>query len=277
MNSLQRAHHTGGSPAHTALLWAFTLLVVFFTLLVSHQAALADHPVIITGDIDYPPSSWSDGSTLQGVAIDVLKLAFEELGVETRVISKGPWKRAQSALKYGEADVITSVYRTAEREQYAVYVDEPYLMEKNVIWVMKDKPFPFSGWEDLKGKTGGLLLGNSYGYDWDQLFKKKLKVETVPNMLPNLKKMESGRIDYIPFALYPGTILVRRHNYQDRVVSLPTPMNSVGLYVAFSKKSSFLHLVQDINEAIIRYKADGTLDRLIAENIELYLNTHTRH
>jgi len=228
-------------------------------------------PVIITGDIDYPPSSWAEGDTLAGVAIDILKLAFTELCVPVRVIHKGPWKRAQAALKYGEADIIASVYRTPERQSYATYTETPYMVEQNLIWVMKDKRFPFDSWRDLQGKTGGLILGNSYGTQWDPLFQRKLTVERVHSMHSNLKKLSSGRIDYIPYALYPGTIFIRRYGYQDTVECLPTPMNSEGLYIAFSRKSKFLRYLPAIDEAIARYKADGTIDRLIEANIEKYL------
>lgn len=261
-------------PLRTILVIAFLFLFPFSGLQAAH--AEAPDPVIITGDTDYPPSSWGDGNTLAGAAIDALKLAFAELDIPIKVVNKGPWKRAQEALKYGEADIITSVYRTPERQSYAVYTDTPYMIERNVIWVMKDKVFPFDDWRDLQDKKAGLLLGNSYGAEWDTLFERVLATEEVHDMHSNLKKLKSGRIDYIPYALYPGTILIRRYGYQDMVECLPTTMASVGVYIAFSKKSEFLHLLPAINKAIARYKADGTMQRLIEGNIDDYLLGHPK-
>lgn len=224
-----------------------------------------------SGNVSYPPSSWAVGDAMVGVGADLLTRIFDDLGIRVDSINAGPWKRTLDALRYGSIDVATTLYKTAEREKHMVFTDEPYMDDINVIWVLKGKGFPFQDWPDLLDKRGGAIIGDSYGNRWDDLFHYHLAMERVKTMRANLKKLEEGRIDYIPYGLYPGLIVIRKYGYGDRMEYLSTPLSSNGLYMAFSKQSPFLKYLPQVNEAIARLKTDGTIDRLIRENIDRYL------
>jgi len=85
----------------------------------------------------------------------------------------------------------------------------------------------------------------------------------------SFQKMMLDRIDYIPLSYFEGMELVSELGLTDQVTILPNPLTSSPLHIAFSRKSSCVGLVPDVNSIIQALKADGTIDRLIHEYIKV--------
>ncbi len=246
-------------------------ILIITVLFMTSFASANDRVLISSGNPDYAPSSWEEDGKIVGVAAELLQMILNESGIRMESKYLGPWKRVQHYGKTGEVDIITTIYRNKERETYLDYTSVPYMDDPNVVWVWQGRTFPFEKWDDLIGKTGTAVLGDSYGPEFDKFITEKLKMDRVHSILSNFKKLESGRSDYMPFSLHAGMIAARREGYGDKLVHLPTPLLSEGLYFAVSKKSEFGDLLPKIDAGIRKYKADGTIDRLIEKYIQEYV------
>lgn len=70
----------------------------------------------------------------------------------------------------------------------------------------KGHQFKFENWDDLIGKTGGAIIGDSYGIEFDKFIEEHITLERVASIEQNFKKLERNRIAYMPFGLYSGLI-----------------------------------------------------------------------
>ncbi len=91
----------------------------------------------------------------------------------------GPWSRSQAEARVGRIDMLTGAFITDERQTWMDYVLPPMMYMPNVIFVKKDKAFPFNEWADLKGKIGDTLINNSFGQEFDLYAKRNLIIEEV--------------------------------------------------------------------------------------------------
>lgn len=238
--------------------------------------AYAGDTLISSGNQSYPPSSWQEGETIVGVAAELTQMIFADLGIKAESRYVGPWKRVQMDAKEGRIDLVTTIYKNKEREGYLDYPETPYMDDPNVIWVWKGKTFPFEKKEDLIGKKGLAVLGDSYGDEFDKFIAEKLTVERVADLLLNFKKLEVGRADYMPYGLHSGIIAAKQYGYADKVEYLPKPLLSAEMYIAISKKSAFRKYLPELEKGIRKYKADGTIDKLIRKYIDIYVSTQKK-
>ena len=196
----------------------------------------------VTGNADYPPLTWQDRKDpekVTGFAIELLELAFKDLGIQVAGTYVGPWARAQANVRTGQVDMLAGAYITEERQTYMDYVTPPFVMDPTVIFVRKGDPLKFERWEDLIGLKGGAPIGNSFGEKFDQFEKAYLDVERVPVLDQAFGKLLAGRSRYVVYGLYPGLAEAEAAGLRDKLSYLPDSVISEGLYFTISKKSPF--------------------------------------
>ncbi len=184
--------------------------------------------------------TWQDKSNpkkLIGFAVELLEIAFNEIGILVDARYVGPWARAQSEVKHGNVDMLGGAYITDERQTYMDYIIPPFVMDPTVIFVKKGKSFHFEKWEDLIGLTGGSPIGNSYGEKFDSFAKKNLKIELVPKINQAFKKLVRERNDYVIYGMYPGLAEAEVTGFGNTIEYLSNSIISEGLYFTISKKS----------------------------------------
>lgn len=228
--------------------------------------AVAAEAVKLTGHPNWPPFSWQRGDKIVGIGPDLAEIVFRDIGLAVVSVPSGNWKRAQAQTAAGAADVLAAAYRTSERLATLAYPATPYMQDINVIWVQAGKQFPFRRWEDLIGKHGTAMLGESYGQQFDDFIKEKLQIEWVSTPGQSLQKLVLGRVDYYPFSLHGGKIQVREFGYSGRIAHLEMPISTEDIYFAISRKSKYAKYLPQLDAAIAARKADGTVGRLIRKH-----------
>jgi len=252
---------------------AFLLFVIG---LLFASSAYASDILIASGHPNYAPFMWREGDKIVGVGSELTEIIFGKIGIKVEGKYVGNWRRVQVSAKHGEVDVITGIYMTDERKTYLVYPPNPYVTISAVVWVWKGKAFKFEKWEDLIGKKGTAVLGESFGKNFDNFIKEKLDIERVPQFILNFKKLEKGRADYMPYGLYPGLIQAKLFGYADKIEYLPTPLYSEGLYIAISKRSKFNKYLHEFEKGIKETIAAGTVDKLIKKYLDYYEETQAK-
>jgi polar amino acid transport system substrate-binding protein len=247
---------------------AGTLLCLLCLLAAVPGPVMAQQRYIASGHPDWPPYSWQHGERIVGAGAELAELIFRDLGVTLEFKPQGNWKRTQAEAEHGNVDVVVSAYRTADRMRYLGYHATPFTEDANVVWVARGREFPYAGWDDLVGRHGTAMLGESYGEQFDRYMAERLTVSRVSSALLNLKKLEAGHADYYPFSLYAGEIQLRRFGYQDKVVHLPGVISTEGVYIAIARKSPLIRYLPQLEQAVRQRRADGTVERLLRAYVE---------
>jgi polar amino acid transport system substrate-binding protein len=245
------------------------VLPVALMCVLLNAAAQTAAPLTVraTGHPNWPPFSWERRGAIAGVGAQVAERVLATIGVKMALAPVGNWKRAQAEVAAGKVDLIVACYQTDERRGYMAFPATPYADDANVLWVAKGRGFAVRNWDDLVGKTGTAMLGESYGQRFDQFIAARLNVERVSTPVQNLQKLVMGRADYYPFSLYGGQIQVNQLGFAGRIEHLPTVISTEGVYLCVSKKSPLARYLPQMNDAIERLRADGTIDQLVRANI----------
>lgn len=235
--------------------------------------------IILCGHPDYPPVSWVEGDAIKGLAPDVVKRVFRRFDYEIDAKVVGNWKRCLRELELGRVDVAVA-YRTIEREQLFDFSREPVIDDPMAIFVNRNRSFPFTSWDDLLGKTAGLMLGDSMGNEFDQFMAEGLVVERVSEGVQNFNKLARAHIDFIPYGLHTGNLLVQRFGLEERVMPLPTLVTTNQYYLAISKHSHLTQYMDLIDAEIKRLRETKEMQRLTEYSIQAYSSklrdeTHT--
>lgn len=240
-------------------------------LMLCVSPAYAGDVLKISGLPNYPPVLWKAKGTLLGVGAELARTICTELEVAFK-FKPLPWVRALSEAEQGKIDMIAGVYIKEDRQKYMDY-SVPFMKDPSAIFVMKGHGFPFSGLKDLMGKKGVNMLGYSWGEAFDRFAEEHLNITTVSKPLQALKMLKRGRVDYFVYGLYSGGFVVTKAGMSHQVEALPKYVSQEGLYITFSKKSKFRHLLPRANALIEELKAEGLIDRWIEQYLERYRET----
>lgn len=250
-------------PARAFL--AFALALCGFT-----RAAAAE-TLTACGHPAYPPVSWTMQGQLRGLAPEVARLLFGELGHEVRLEALGNWKRCLLEVEEGRIDIVVAAYRTSERMKKFAFTTQHLVADSIVLFVRRDRQFEFAKWGDLDGKTVGLLLGDSFGERFDRFAEAHLKVERVSRSEQNVRKLVLGRIDFMPIGLGTWRLQERRLGYGDGIVRLAEPLSIEHYYIAVRRGSKLEAQLGHIDRRLREMHDDGSLQRLERLHEEAYL------
>lgn len=222
--------------------------------------------IIVTGHPEYVPFIWKSPKTgkLQGVAVEMLEKAFKELGVEVKTFNSTTWGRAQEEVKEGRADLLLPPYLNPERAANYQYYKFPFLMDATAVFIKKGKKIVFKKFDDLSTYRGTAIIDDSFGPEFDQVMKKKLKVERLATTEQCFEFLMSDRADYIIAGLGAGMAVVARLGYEQQIVILPKRIITTGMYAPISKKSLWnkpaIH--EFINQRLRAYEKQGLEKKL---------------
>lgn len=229
--------------------------------------------LVATGNPEYPPYLWRDPQSpehLIGANADLLTVIGERLGVKIETIYTGPWSRAQDEVRTGRVDLLAGAFLTVPRLAHMDYVHPAFFSTPSVVWVNKEKPFPYSGWEDLREHTGGTLVSNSFGQQFDDYAKTNLNLEEVPSLTQAFQKLLLGRTDYVLYERYPGVALAETLGMLDSLQTLEPPISSEGLYLALAHNSACNDpwLRGQLAQKMTELTATGLPETLLQRNLE---------
>lgn len=242
-------------------------------LLLLAGCALQAHArdLIACGHPAYPPVSWVAGGELRGLAPTLVRELFAELGLTVRLEAFGNWKRCLQEVREGRADIVVAAYRNRERERQFAFSAHHLVVDPIVLFVRRDRRFVFDDWEDLRGRSVGLLLGDSFGERFDRFAETALRVERVSTGRQNMRKLVLGRIDFMPIGRESGRLQRRQLGYEDVVEALPQPLVTEYYHVAVRKGSELEALLPEIDLRLTALHADGGIARALQAHAERYL------
>lgn len=252
-----------------------SLCLVLALMAMGVQAADDCRHLKATGNPEYPPYLWRDPQNpeqLIGANADLLKHLAEELGLVVDVVYAGPWSRAQEEVRTGRIDMLAGYFLTRARQQVMDFIKPAFLNTPSVVWVRQGDGFAYSGWADLKGRSGGTLVNNSYGQQFDDYARANLKLEAVPSAAQAFQKLLLKRNDYVIYERYPGMALAETQGMEKRLEVLDPPVSSEGLYLALSRNAPCNQpaLRKQMAEKMQEIVASPLPEQWLAQNLALW-------
>lgn len=233
--------------------------------------------LVATGNPEYPPYLWRDPQNPQkliGANADLLQQIGEQIGVEIEVMHTGPWSRAQDEVRTGRVDLLAGAFLTLPRLESMDYVHPAFYITPSMVWVRKGQEFPYSGWEDLRGRVGGTLVNNSFGQQFDAFAKANLTLENVPSLTQAFQKLLLGRTEYVLYERYPGVALANTLGLMEDLQALEPPISSEGLFLTLSHNSACNDpwLRGQLAKKMTELTATGLPETLLQRNLERWKN-----
>jgi polar amino acid transport system substrate-binding protein len=251
------------------------LLALALALALAQQSALAAaaagrcQTLTYSTNPDYPPYDWAVGNTgFDGASIDLLRMAAPP-GVALKPVVL-PWKRALALTREGKIDLLVSLRITPERSEYLLFTRHRAFPNPIVVFVRKDRAFPFNSWADLKGRRGGRSLGDTFGGGFDEYGRRELTIEEAPTMENNFRKLEAGRIDYFVTSRYVGEAYIASHRLAYGVVSLNPPISEMDIHFGFSRVSPCAALMEQMSLRLEELDRKGIPEQLLRKHLRRF-------
>lgn len=231
----------------------------------------------IGADPAYPPLHWYDGRQMQGASIDIARRVLDELQIPYEVRHLGPFTRIMKLAERGEIDMVATLKKTPDREQFLLFPKTPALSNPVAVFQARDRAFRFQDRQDLVGHRGGITRGNRFGADVDDFARASLDIEEADTPESNFNKLKVGRIEYFLTGYFVGmAYLLKRHDEASFVVPA-TYLADTPNYLALTLKGACADRLDAIDAKLAQLKKSGVLDEIIKANLTRWRSSTLAH
>lgn len=218
---------------------------------------------ITLGYVDFPPYEFENNGQPGGLLVTIVKTLFGKADIQLELIFL-PFKRAFENTKSGKIDGLFNFYKTEERLIFFDYT-EPVIKNPLVFFVRKDAIVRFNQLEDLKGLRVGVMVGYTYGMDFDE--NTTFIRDTASSHGANFKKLVMGRIDTYPCDRLVGIYVAMQYNLMSELKILPEPLNVMDGYIGFTK-GKHQETIRKINKVLSVMNQNGEIKQIIDQFFE---------
>ena len=221
----------------------------------------------------YPPVSWIGNGQLTGLAPAITKKIFNELGYEIQLITDYNWKRCLLEVQLGNADIVVAAYKIPSRKAFMNFTESPLIADPIALFINRQAPLNVQQMSDLKGKTVGLLLGDSFGEIFDHFLLNNSVIEYVSRNSQNFAKLALKRIDYMPIGVLSGELQSKKLGFHDQVMALDYRINTEFYYLGLGKSSALEKHLPYLNRRLKELTQDATIKQLTHFYSQQYIHS----
>ena len=211
----------------------------------------------------------ADGS-VRGLDVEIANQLAEDAGCTIRYV-RGEWGQMLSQLRTGELDMLLAGTVLPERESYA-HFSEPYREETFAVFVRGDSLAELRDLDIMEMAAAGHKVGITEGYFYgEQINEQAYEGEHANAFVPapfaelNYWRLLDGTTDALLDDPFVGVSVIRRKGWENRIVRHPQVLRSGTVSLMFSRESVDEATVARFDEALLRRKADGSIDRIVGK------------
>jgi polar amino acid transport system substrate-binding protein len=210
--------------------------------------------IVISGHPDWKPFMYQNGDDISGVGVEVTTSVFKDLNINVIPKYEGSWEVVQEKALTGEVGAIVAMYKTKEREEKYCF-SIPYASDPVALFI-KGNNFTYNKKEDLIGKKGLAMMGDSYGQEMDDfIVQKNLDITRTATPQGSFSLLDKGEADYFLYSAYAGRRVIEESNlsgFEEAGIA-----SNQLFYIAVSKKLPCDKYMNSINLS---------LQKMISEN-----------
>ncbi|MEO4045697.1 transporter substrate-binding domain-containing protein [Pseudomonas sp. CAU 1711] len=237
----------------------------FLLLLLCCGSALAEpaqqplQPLRVVTDYWPPFRMQGVSGQLEGLDIELLDELQRRTGLRFEVHLQ-PWARALEAMRRGQADLMTGLARTAERERYIDYLEPAYYACAPRLYGPPERAARIADYRQLLGLRIGYVLESAYFEPFDS-DASLLKVG-VKNEEQLLQMQLRGRVELMIGTDCQVDFQLREPALARRLVKLAyRPPVRTELYIGLSRTRGLVEERELLLEALHHLLRDGWLER----------------
>ena len=209
---------------------------------------------------DYPPFENLEGDEAVGLDIDIAKAIADELGLELEVKPLQFDGILTAVAAGGQADVgISGITVDPERSKQVDFTDTYYIDDQAIAAMKGGSVTKDNAAEELN--TEGVVIAVQSGTSGEAYCQENFPNATVQpygNATDAFAAMQAGQADYV-CTNYAVVSKMLADAYQDAEIVLPV---ATGEEYAIAVSKDNPALLEAVNAAIEKLKADGTIDDL---------------
>lgn len=166
------------------------------------------------------------------------------------LVKAAPLARCLAMMKSGDADIITNLLRTREREDFIRYLEAPYQTHSaKVFYLRSEDPRPVVSYEQLYGLDIGVKRGARYGTRFDE--DNKLHKQAVASHVLNFKKLAAGRLDLVISTESEGDYLIREYGWLGQFKKAALRFRCQPMSILVYQNNVVTHSGSDVGESIV--------------------------
>lgn len=210
---------------------------------------------------EYPP--FVINGDKMGMDIELLKEIFEKRNNIKLKIFFAPFDTCLELVKNGQADIVSTLSFTKERESFIDF-SRPYRDEsKYILFKRKNSPVHFNSYSDLKGKRIGFISGYTYP---EKFIKDNSIIKEGNSKLESLfEKLNTGQIDAILINDYIGNYFIKVNKLHDKISISSFRLEADEKFDArmgFSKRRNLQKYIDMFNKELKSISDEGILERI---------------
>ena len=229
----------------------------------SNSAQKEESKKIVVGlDDSFPPMGFKDEKNeIVGFDIDLAKEVAKRLGreVEFKAID---WNSKEAELKSGRVDILWNGLDITDKRKENMLFSEPYMDNRQIVFVAKNGKVAVAGEDDLAGKTIGTQSGGTteeYFENKPELKASMKEVKYYPDYINAFMDLENGRLDAVVGDEIIGRYYISKH--PDEIQAIDTVIGTVSQFgIAFRKDDQKLR--DEVQKVFDEMKADGTVAKI---------------
>lgn len=229
----------------------------------SNSAQKEESKKIVVGlDDSFPPMGFKDEKNeIVGFDIDLAKEVAKRLGreVEFKAID---WNSKEAELKSGRVDILWNGLDITDKRKENMLFSEPYMDNRQIVFVAKNGKVAVAGESDLAGKTIGTQSGGTteeYFENKPELKASMKEVKYYPDYINAFMDLENGRLDAVVGDEIIGRYYISKH--PDEIQAIDTVIGTVSQFgIAFRKDDQKLR--DEVQKVFDEMKADGTVAKI---------------
>lgn len=262
-----RKLHIRGSVRMMKKIFALCMMLVLAVTVLagcgSNAAQKDENKKIVVGlDDSFPPMGFKDEKNeIVGFDIDLAKEVAKRLGreVEFKAID---WNSKEAELKSGRVDILWNGLDITDKRKENMLFSEPYMDNRQIVFVSKGSNISIASEADLAGKTIGTQSGGTteeYFENKPELKSSMKEVKYYPDYINAFMDLENGRLDAVVGDEIIGRYYISKH--PDEIQAIDTVIGEISQFgIAFRKDDQSLR--DEVQKVFDEMKADGTVGKI---------------
>ena len=254
------------SPPFGPFMRQFALVVV--SVLCFSATSYADCDLSLRWDDDPPYFMVREGEVV-GIDADLVREAMERLGCGLS-LKKLPWARALLELRDGRVDMLSSAYRTPEREQYAYYSNVVGLVSPNILFIRRSDEARFDpvGLRELLKSDFrlGAQINVSYSDEYSALVQNpdyEKNIQYVSRRESLWKMLARNRVDGVVASRLTGLYEIQALGLSGTITPSSLVVSNKPAFFVFSKAAVSSEFVADFDRVLQAMVDDGTFAAIV--------------
>jgi polar amino acid transport system substrate-binding protein len=216
---------------------------------------------------EFPPYKMVVGDRYAGIDTDLLREVAKQLGLKL-AFRHGTFEECLEMMRQGKADVMTTLLRRPEREEYILFAQLRYrTREVKSFYTLKDSGVHVREYSDLTGLKIGVKQGARYFPRFDN--DDELTKVQANNTEGNLRRLLNREIDVFIDTRNEARYWLKTLDLADEIRESEYTYELLDpVYMGISRKSPLVTRVKKFEHALTKAVDKGVLERIKGKYLE---------